>query len=160
MAVLNSYNYSKPKNFVNVNIKPLEDSKGDSPIPVDKKVSNDQVKTNQYLEQRVISAKPEELTYMLYEGLVKFIKKAILALEERDIEATHINAMRAFDIVVELRNSLNMDIPMSKELDQLYDYLEFKLFNANIDKDKKLFEESLVIAVEFKNVWKEAFDIA
>ncbi len=41
---------------------------------------------SQYLEQKVLSASPEELTLMLYDGAVKFIKQAKLFNQEGLIE--------------------------------------------------------------------------
>ncbi len=159
MALLNSYNYTKPRNHVTINIKTAEAPKPRAltGFPVKKR---EESKTEQYLEQRVLSAKPEELTYMLYEGLVRFITIASLAMDEGDIEKINNNAVKAQNILVELRVTLNMDIPISKELDSLYEYMEFKLTEANVAKDKKLFEEVLQMAIEFKSTWKEAFNLA
>lgn len=154
MAVMNPYNYSKPKNFVRV-----EPQKNNSPSIGETKTNKINEKMDQYLENRVLSAKPEELTYMLYEGIVKFIKKAMLYIESKNYEQINYNTQRAQAIVDELRNTLNMDIPLSESLDSLYEYLNFKLLNANISKSEKEFEEALEIAESFKETWKEAFNI-
>lgn len=158
MAVLNSYNYSKPKNYVNVNIvdKNAMPERADAASAAKARETE---KTDQYLEQKVLSAKPEELTYMLYEGLVRFIKKALIMLEGKEYEKVHNNTVKALDIVTELRSTLNMEIEISSHLDSLYEYLEFKLFGADIDKDAALYEEALVIAEDFKETWKQAFHL-
>lgn len=147
MALINSYNYTKPAGVVGrpiekVNVRPVQDNK-----------------TNQYLESKILTAKPEELVYMLYEGMVKFIKKAQLAVEMKNPSLAHENTKKAQNIIIELRNTLNMDIPMADEMDQLYEFLDYKLFYANIDKDIKLYGEALEIAEDFKNTWKEAFHL-
>ena len=154
MAVMNPYNYSKPKNFVRVEPqKSLMTSVGDSkPNAIGDKM-------DQYLESKIIAAKPEELTFMLYEGLVKFIKKAMLTLEVNNFEQVNYNTQRAQAIVDELRSTLNMDIPLSESLDALYEYLGFKLLNANVGKSEEQFNEALEIAENFKDTWKEAFNI-
>lgn len=154
MAVMNPYNYAKPKNFMRV-----EPSKPKVEEVSDTKRNTVNEKMDQYLESRVLSAKPEELTYMLYEGIVKFIKKAMLSIESKNYEQINYNTQRAQAIVDELRNTLNMDIPLSESLDSLYEYLNFKLLNANISKSEKEFEEALEIAESFKETWKEAFNI-
>lgn len=154
MAVMNPYNYAKPKNFMRV-----EPSKPKVEEVSDTKRNTVNEKMDQYLENRVLSAKPEELTYMLYEGIVKFIKKAMLSIESKNYEQINYNTQRAQAIVDELRNTLNMDIPLSESLDSLYEYLNFKLLNANISKSEKEFEEALEIAESFKETWKEAFNI-
>lgn len=154
MAVMNPYNYAKPKNFMRV-----EPSKPKVEEVSDTRRNTVNEKMDQYLENRVLSAKPEELTYMLYEGIVKFIKKAMLSIESKNYEQINYNTQRAQAIVDELRNTLNMDIPLSESLDSLYEYLNFKLLNANISKSEKEFEEALEIAESFKETWKEAFNI-
>lgn len=154
MAVMNPYNYSKPKSFVRVEPqKKIMTSVGENkPNAIGDKM-------DQYLESKIIAAKPEELTFMLYEGLVKFIKKAMLTLEAKNYEQVNYNTQRAQAIVDELRSTLNMDIPLSESLDALYEYLGFKLLNANVGKSEEEYDEALEIAENFKDTWKEAFNI-
>ena len=154
MAVMNPYNYSKPKNFIRV-----EPQKSNVPSVGDSKPNAFNDKMDQYLESKIIAAKPEELTFMLYEGIVKFIKKALIALETKNYEQVNYNTQRAQAIVDELRNTLNMDIPLSQSLDSLYEYMNFKLLNANIDKSESEFNDALEIAENFKDTWKEAFGL-
>ena len=155
MAVMNPYNYSKPRNFIRV--EPQSQKEVVTPAFVNRSSVSD--KMDQYLESRVLTAKPEELTYMLYEGLVKFIKKAMLLIESKNYEQVNYNTQRAQAIIDELRSTLNMDIPLSTSLDALYEYLSYKLVNANIEKNEVLFTEALEIAENFRDTWKEAFGI-
>ena len=154
MAVMNPYNYSKPKNFMRME---RVEASGSEVIDVKKNSVAD--KMDQYLESKILSAKPEELTYMLYEGMVKFIKKAMLHLESKNYEQVNYNTQRAQAIIDELRQTLNMDIPLSQSLDSLYDYLNFKLMEANIHKNEQEFNDALEIAENFKDTWKQAFGI-
>ncbi|MBE0451365.1 MAG: flagellar export chaperone FliS [Clostridia bacterium] len=153
MAIMNPYNYSKPKTFIATEplkaVKPIENSRANP--------KND--KMDQYLENRIISAKPEELTLMLYEGLVKFIKKAQINLDTKNIEQVNYNVMRAQAIVDELRNTLNMEIPLSESMDSMYEYLSYKLVMANVDKNPLTFDEALIVAEDFRETWKEAFGL-
>ena len=154
MAVMNPYNYSKPRNFM---ILEKQEATKIETSEVKRNSIND--KMDQYLESKILAAKPEELTYMLYEGIVKFIKKALLSVEAKNYEAVNYNTQRAQAIVDELRSTLNMDIPISQSLESLYEYLNFKLVSANIEKNEVLFNEALEIAENFKDTWKEAFSI-
>jgi flagellar protein FliS len=152
MAIMNPYNYSKPRNFINSSpVKAVPQAN----VPK----ANGNTSMDQYLENRIISAKPEELTYMLYEGLVKFIKKAQMNIESKNFEQVNYNTQRAQAIVDELRSTLNMDIPLAESMDSLYEYLGFKLVNANIEKNPVLFDEALEIAEDFKETWREAFGL-
>lgn len=152
---MNPYNYAKPRNFIRV--EPQSQKEVVAPAIANRSSVSD--KMDQYLESRVLTAKPEELTFMLYEGLVKFIKKAMLSIESKNYEQINYNTQRAQAIVDELRSTLNMDIPLSVSLDSLYEYLSYKLVNANIDKSEETFSEALEIAENFKDTWKEAFNI-
>lgn len=150
MAILNPYNYAKPKNFIK-----SEPSAVVRSIPDKSNTSQ----SDQYLENKIMAAKPEELTYMLYDGLVKFIKKAMISLENGSPEGVNQNAQRAQAIIDELRSTLNMEVEMSESMDSLYEYLGHKLLIANIDKSEKEFKDALEIAEDFKETWKQAFDI-
>lgn len=156
MAVMNPYNYSKPKNYIRVEPQSKQET---GLLSSERKVSSVTDKMDQYLESKIIAAKPEELTYMLYEGMVKFIKKALLFLESGNHEQVNYNTQRAQAIVDELRSTLNMDVPLSASLDTLYEYLNYKLLLANVDKSESQFNEALEIAENFKDTWKEAFNI-
>ena len=109
-----------------------------------------------YQENSVYTATPEELTLMLYNGLVKFIMKAQQSIEKRDIEQANRDITRAQDIVTELRSSLDLKYDISKQLDALYDFMFFWLVDANIKKDINKLEEVLVLAKDLRDTWTEA----
>lgn len=153
MTVVNPYNYGKPKNHV---AKPALQTSANPNVKQNKAIND---KMDQYLESKVLSAKPEELTYLLYDGLVKFVKKAMMSLENKSYEKVNEYSLKAQAIVSELRSTLNMDVEMSENLDKLYEYLERRLMEANIGKDIASFEEALTIAEEFRDTWRDAFNI-
>jgi flagellar protein FliS len=158
MAIMNPYNYAKPRHFLRLE----EDKKEEEKEYPSSQFHNNAVvqdRSSQYIENKVMSAKPEELTYMLYEGLVKFIKKAVMYLDMKRMEDVNYNAQRAQAIIDELRSTLNKDIPISDSLEQLYEYMSFKLVEANVDKNELAFKEALEIAENFKETWRQAFDL-
>lgn len=110
----------------------------------------------QYRQNSVMTAPPEELTLMLYEGLVKFIKRAKMMMMQGKIQETHDAIMRAEDIVSELNVSLNMEYELSKSLRALYDFVQERLIQANIKKDAAGLDDVLGLAEEFRDAWKEA----
>jgi len=152
MAMLNPYNYGRPKNF-----KPLE--KKDSKTTKIKNVNSGYNRTDSYLEQKVLSAKPEELTFLLYEGIVKFIKQAKIFNDGKNYEKSSNANMRAQAIIVELRSTLNMDIEISNNLDQIYIFMMDKLVDANVSKDNKTLDEVLGLAEDLRDTWKEAMGL-
>lgn len=154
MAVINPYNYQKPKNFIKQ--APVQAVKDESKNNKESRASE---KIDQYLESKVMSAKPEELTYMLYDGLVKFIKKAMIQLEDENYQEVNYNSQRAQAILDELRSTLNMEVEMSQSLDSLYEYIGYKLLMANVEKNADFFKDALDIAESFKETWRTAFNI-
>lgn len=153
MAMQNIYNYSKP-NMVPTKINSL-DKKID--MKIIKKVDS---KADQYLEQKILTAKPEELTYMLYEGLVKFIKQGILYNDDHNIQKTHEAIMRSQAIVTELDVTLDREYDISEGLAQMYEYMNRRLLDANLNKDTTILSEVLGYAETLKDTWKQAMTLA
>ena len=110
---------------------------------------------NQYKQNTVLTATPEELTLMLYEGAIKFMNIGKYSIENKNYEKTHSSLMRAQDIITELSYSLDMNYEISKELRGLYDFVLSKLVDANIKKDINALDEALVIVNDMRDTWKE-----
>ena len=111
---------------------------------------------NQYKQNTVFTATPEELTLMLYDGGIKFMNIAGYSIENNHMEKAHESLIRAQDIVIELKSSLNMDYEISTNLRKLYDFIIDKLIDANISKKKEPIDEALEILTELRDTWKEA----
>lgn len=115
---------------------------------------------NQYKENSVYTSTPEELTLMLYNGLVKFIMLAEAGIDEKDIEKAHNNIGRAQDIILHFQNTLDMKYEVSEGLDSLYDFMYRHLAEANIKKDKAMLEEVLGLVKELRDTWIQAMKLA
>jgi len=64
----------------------------------------------QYRQTQIQTAKPEQLLLMLYDGAISFLKKAKVAIKNKNIEEAHTFLIRVQDILIELMSSLNMDV--------------------------------------------------
>lgn len=115
---------------------------------------------NQYKVNSVFTATPEELTLMLYNGLVKFLMQAQAGIEEKNIEKASNSIMKAQDIIVHFRNTLDMKYDVSQELDSLYDYMYGRLVEANIRKDGEIASEVLEMVKELRDTWGQAVKLA
>ena len=109
-----------------------------------------------YKEQSVTTATPEELTLMLYNGCIKFINLAEVYIEEKDYAKSNLNIQKAQDIIQELNITLNMDYEISQNLRQLYTFVNEKLLDANIKKDKQALFDAKEIVSDLRDTWKEA----
>ncbi len=106
-----------------------------------------------YQQSSVETASPGQLVIMLYDGAIRFVKLGIVGIEERDISKANNALIRAQNIIHELIASLNMDIPISKNLLEIYDYMERCLIASNLKKDKSLAEEVLSHLEELRSAW-------
>ncbi|WP_010681154.1 flagellar export chaperone FliS [Acetivibrio cellulolyticus] len=115
---------------------------------------------DQYKENSVYTASPEELTLMLYNGLVKFLMQSQMGINEKNIEKANNCIIKAQNIISEFRCTLDMKYEISKQLELIYDYMNRRLIEANIKKDVTIVEEILGYARELRNTWEQAMKIA
>lgn len=114
----------------------------------------------QYKENSIYTASPEELTLMLYNGLVKFLMQAQIAINEHTIDRANNCIIKAENIISEFRCTLDMKYDIAHKLDALYDYMNRRLIEANLKKDNEIIEEVLTYARELRNTWEQAMKIA
>ena len=110
---------------------------------------------NAYKQNSVTTASPSELTLMLYNGCLKFLGKAKVAIGEQNIQEKNINLQKSQAIITELMSTLNMDYAISKQMFPLYEYMNRRLIEANIKSDSAIIEEVEGLVTEFRDTWKE-----
>lgn len=109
----------------------------------------------QYNNSKILTASPAELTLMLYEGAIKFCNIAIVAIEKKDMEKANYNIKRVQKIVDEFRATLDMKYPVAEDFDRVYIYLQRRLLEANVSKDKEIMEEVATHLRSMRDTWKE-----
>lgn len=116
----------------------------------------------QYQQTQVQTASPEKLLIMLYDGAIQFLNKARMAMQNKDIEGTHNNILGAQRIISEFMNTLNLEAggEVAQNLYNLYEYLHYRLVQANIKKDVEMVDEVLVHLKDLKQTWEQAIIIA
>jgi flagellar protein FliS len=113
-----------------------------------------------YQTNSVTTAVPQDLTLMLYEGLIKFSMLAKRAIDQKLIEQKNTNIQKAQAIITELQLTLNQSIALSKDLNSLYDYMQTRLIDANVKNDSVAIDEVIGFAEEFRETGKEAMKLA
>ncbi|KEF40306.1 flagellar biosynthetic protein FliS [Schinkia azotoformans MEV2011] len=113
-----------------------------------------------YQNNAVNTASPGDLTLMLYNGCLKFIKQAKIAIENKDVETKHMNLVKAQNIITELMVTLNTDYEVGKNMMQMYDYMKRRLIEANTKSDIAILNEVEGYVVEFRDTWKEVIRIS
>lgn len=112
-----------------------------------------------YQQNAILSAGPEELTTMLYSRLVKDLKQASDCIATGDIEAAHKSIVHAQDIIIHLMNTLNKDLEIGKNYDLLYEYMNHRLIEADLKKDVSILAEIRGFAEELRDAWVQAVKI-
>lgn len=108
-----------------------------------------------YTNNKVMTASKGELTLMLYDGAIKFCNKAIAAIDSRNIEEAHINIVKVENIIEEFQATLNYKYPVAKDFNNVYNYLQDQLRQANLKKDKKVLQEVLKHLRTMRDTWKD-----
>lgn len=110
---------------------------------------------NTYKNQQIMTASPEMLTLMLYNGAIRFVTESIQGIEEGDYSKAHNANLRAQDIIKEFMSTLDMNYDISKNLFSLYEYMNYRLVQANLKKDLVQLEEVKGMLTEFRDTWME-----
>ncbi|UBM15661.1 flagellar export chaperone FliS [Bacillus velezensis] len=109
-----------------------------------------------YQQTSVFTAAPEELTLMLYNGCLRFIKLARQAMKQNNLEAKNENIVKAQNIIQELSITLNREIEISEQMSSIYDYIRRRLIDANVQNNGEFLDEAEKLVTEFCDTWKQA----
>lgn len=113
-----------------------------------------------YKQTSVQSASREKILLMLYEGAIRFMKQALMAIDKKDIADRGMNIGKAFDIINELNNTLNHEAggEIAANLEQLYMFISEQLTKANATGQKKPLEDALKVMETLYSGWVEAIE--
>ncbi len=107
-----------------------------------------------YRESSVLSAPPEALVVMLYDGALRFLFQATVTMREKQIEPTHRKLRRAEDIIVHLRDALDMEQgEISERLHAIYAFCLRHLRQARLDQDPAKVEQVRALLAELREAW-------
>ena len=111
-----------------------------------------------YKKTAVSTASKEQILLMLYQAAIKNCKKAIEAIEAKQIAQKGEYIGKLQDIVIELNNSLDFEVggDIAKELSSLYDYMLFASTQANIKIDAEPLQGCLSVLNTLYEGWSEA----
>ena len=108
-----------------------------------------------YRRTEVESRTPLELVVMLYDGALRFLAEARVAIERRDVPARRAAMGRALAIVAELQSTLNMEAggELSTSLDQLYSFVTLRLTEASSAQDVAPLDEAVRVLSTLREGW-------
>lgn len=108
-----------------------------------------------YRKNQVNTASQNKLLIMLYDGAIRNLNLAELAIEEKNFEGVNKHMIKAQDIISELMITLDFEKggDIADNLYQLYEYMYNKLIRGNIDKDIDSVIEVRKYMKELRDVW-------
>ena len=109
----------------------------------------------EYLRNVVMSAPPERLHLMLYDGAIRFCRQARDAIGRKDIEGSYNLLTRAQNIVLEMQNALRPEVApeVCEQMSALYGFIYRRLVEANVNKDVKAVDDALRILEYQRETW-------
>jgi flagellar secretion chaperone FliS len=113
---------------------------------------------NAYFETQTNTAGPGELVVMLYKGAARFLVSAIAAVEAHDVQTASNKFLLAQAIITELTETLDMKQggDLAINLGRIYEYMNYRLIDANLRKDAQPAREILALQRELLPAWEQA----
>ena len=113
-----------------------------------------------YLRTRVMTATPEQLQMMLYDGAIRFAEQAKAALVAEDYEKSYQSIARVQKILTEMSCGLKHDVlpELCEKLASLYSYVYRKLIDANVQHDAEALEEAITLLRYQRETWAMLLD--
>jgi flagellar protein FliS len=113
---------------------------------------------NQYQQNQISTASPEQILLMLYDGAIRFTRRAISGIEENKPEMKLSGVSKAMAIIAEFSNSLNHEIGgrIAEDLDALYNFMIRELSSATLNNDLEKLKNVEKLLMDLRLTWGEA----
>ena len=116
---------------------------------------------NQYQNNQILNASPEQILILLYDGSIRFCRQAIHAMDAGDRTTQAEKISRTMAIICEFANTLDHEVggDMAADLDALYGFMVRELTRANVQNDRKALETVEDLLSGLREAWVEAIEI-
>ena len=107
------------------------------------------------LKQDIAAADPHKITLMLMQGALERMAYGKGCIERKDFEGKSDHLSRVSAILMNLRDTLDMDIKseVTDNLYALYDYMIQRVTDANIQNDLNIMDEVINLLLPIKTAW-------
>lgn len=109
-----------------------------------------------YKEQSISTMTPNELLLLLYDELVKDLKRCELALDQKQYDLLEASADKSAEIIRYLDDTLDDRYPISQNLHKLYDYFGYQLARVKIGRNRKVLDEVQGMVGELRDSFRQA----
>ena len=110
-----------------------------------------------YRDSAILTAPPERLVVMLYDGANRFLLQGAAAMRAGDLTISNEKMRRAEAIVQELRATLDMSAgQVAVNLDSIYSFCQRLLLEARIKRDAEKIDHVAKLLGELRDAWDQA----
>jgi flagellar secretion chaperone FliS len=114
-------------------------------------------RTASYQESAVLTATPEKLVVMLYDGAHRFLVQSATALRDDDVERAGERLGRAEAIIDELLATLDPTAgDITERLKAIYVFWRRYLGEARLERDALKIDQVATLVADLRGAWAEA----
>lgn len=115
---------------------------------------------NPYLRDAVLTATPEQLQLMLYDGAIRFALQGRDAVLKKDYETAYLRLTRAQNIVIEMLNGLNYEVnpELCQRMASIYNFIYRKLVDACVRRKTEDVDDAVRVLRMERETWQMLVD--
>ena len=115
---------------------------------------------NPYLRDAVMTATPEQLQLMLYDGAIRFALQARDAIQKRDYETSCDRLTKAQRILLDMQSGLNVSVnpELCGRVAAIYGFIYRKLVDANVHRDTAAIDDAMKVLRIERETWQILVD--
>src|ERR1700746_3314096 len=112
---------------------------------------------NSYQEHALDGASAIDLVVALYDGMIRFLYRAIEAVERADTPGRRVAVRRALDIIIHLQARLRMDVggKPAQALSEFYAATFAQILQASQSSSRRKFEHAIRCVRNVRDAWKQ-----
>lgn len=109
-----------------------------------------------YKRQSVQTMTPVEVIIKMYSEIERQLAIAVCAIEDiKDIKKANDSLIKAQELLGALRGSLDMSVPISKNLEELYKFFQQETMKANIKKDATEIKKIIPMIADLRDAFTQ-----
>lgn len=90
-----------------------------------------------YKKQSVTTMTPIEIVIKLYSETERELNRSVVFIKEKNYESANNALNKSVDLIAALRSVLDVNLPIGKNLDAIYGFLEKQIIAANVKRTWK-----------------------
>ena len=110
-----------------------------------------------YRDSAILTAPPERLVVMLYDGANRFLIQGATAMRAGDLTLMNDRLRRAEAIITELRATLDLSAgQVASNLESIYSFCQRLLLEARLKQEAEKIDQVAKLLRELRDAWDEA----